>query len=75
MQAEEEIKRILLEERWATADSVEIVGKLEHKGCETMYWARVIFFEDYDINYIVVEYGDEYLDFFEFSFSKERVKG
>ena len=63
---EDKIKQTLLE-RYPNADDVELDDPNEG-----VLWVRVTFFSDDDINYIVIPYLDECLDFFKFEFSKER---
>jgi hypothetical protein len=65
---EEEIKSRMFE-RWQDAQDIEIVQCISSTENEDVYFVRVIFFSNYDINYIVLTYGTEFLDFFKFEFS------
>jgi hypothetical protein len=65
---EEEIRSRMFE-RFDAADEIEIVQCVTSTEKEDIYFVRIIFESGYDINYIVLTYADEFLDFFRFEFS------
>jgi hypothetical protein len=71
MTVPEEIKAAIYE-KFPYADEIEIRDSIVNETKEDLYFVSIHFFEDDPINMIVLTYGVEYLDFFKFSFSKER---